>query len=249
MSGFLYFISGQKNPITDVVIDAVGLRYAFDVSPMHGPADGPSNSAGMLFADGKRLGDMDLCYVADPDVQCWHKRPGDDAVWIGYWKAAPPTPKSLARQRMLPGESLELCDGNNWHVPRLMVYFEGEGFSSALPHRATRNDAGQWTNGDVLPRYSKYLKLAQRLYDGMYKSHLGGAKPIDNLEMLDIAAELLGVNYAIGVEEAGLLGLLPTDEESLKSFAHIATDRETFEDWYEKKNGESGLAAGAGSSA
>lgn len=245
MSGFLYFAAGVEATITLERAKQLDLGYAFDAAPGSAKLEGrtPSGGVGMLFADPSRLGEATFAYM--PDAQEWIKRPGDDSIWLGWYKKLPPTPAELGRAKGLPGEALELGDGRRWMIPRLLYYSGGDGFVLDLPCRAKLLESGEWGNGEVLEKYAAAAEFGERLYQGMVRSELGQAPRLTTTEMLDIACELLSINYAVHKLEVSALGLLAIDE-TLVQIARAAADFNTFEEWYQKKTSDSDRVESAG---
>lgn len=234
MAGFLYFAAGIVNPVTDQTVTQLELRYAFERRPMFGrlegrtPADG---AAGTLLADESRR--AELAYR--PDEQVWRKRPGDDCVWIGYWKHSPPTPDDLRRATALAGEAIELGDGGVWTVPRLLWHAAESGFQLALPTYFDLDDEGKWMCGAVVEPYAALEAVADRLHAGVYRSEMPDGQRLAIDEMLSIAAQLLGVNYAISAVECAMLRLFNGGDQ-LRRIAEAAVDHGQAMEWLEKKS-------------
>lgn len=236
MAGFLYFADGIVNPLTETERRALALEYAFETTPVSARIDRtPSGVTGTLIADERRLAGATFGY--DADAQVWRKRPGDDAVWVGYWRDMRPTPPDLLRRQTVRGEWLTLGDGQRWLAPRLLTFDAEDGFAIDLPCHADLNAAGQWINGDVLADYRPLVPVAERLYEGMLRAELGLAERLSTEELLTITCELLAVNYCVGPLEVALLGLLTLDE-NLKAVTRVAADFETALAWWEKKSAD-----------
>jgi len=230
----MYFADGFTNPITDEAVDHLDLRYAFDEVPMNGSLSTrtPSGSQGMIMADRVRLGELDLAYR--PDSQEWRKCPGNESIYVGYWKKAAPTPSDLARDKQLPGEEVELADGAKWLIPRLRFWGGDSGYQVALPTRVDLDESGQWTVGGVVPQYAEIDKVAARMFEGMVSAKVGSGLPLTVAEALDIVAALLSVNYAVSKIELVMIGALSTNC-GLEEACRVAMDYETAEQWAQKK--------------
>lgn len=245
MAGFLYFASGITSPVNDELIDRLELRYAFERSPAHGPLNGrtPSGVDGTIFADEARLKPQELAYR--PDDQAWRKRPGDDCVWVGYWKDAPPTPGDLERAKQLSGESVEFADGNAWRIPRLVWHAGDDGFQLALPTYYDLDDKGEWVCGAVDEEYAHLTELADRLHAGVYQSEGEGGKRLTTEEMLVATPTLLAVNYVVSPLECVMRRLFKKGG-GLRRAAEVAVDFDNAMDWLEKKSAELSPSAAAG---
>jgi hypothetical protein len=238
MSSFLYFASGITTPITLERVAQLDLRHAFDSVPMHGPIDGrtPSGAAGMIMANSSDDSTVDLRYW--PDSQVWRKRPGDECVWVGYWKDLPPTESDLARSKQMPGDVVTLADGNEWRVPRLWWHAEQNGFQLALPTYYDLADTGEWICGAIDEAFAHLKALADRLLAGVYFVDADESVPrLTTSEMLELAPALLSVNYAISPIECAILKLFKRDG-TLRKIAEAAVDYETAMTWVQKKTAQ-----------
>ncbi|MGD9632541.1 MAG: hypothetical protein AB7G28_22790 [Pirellulales bacterium] len=244
MAAPLYFAAGLDEEITLEVCAKLDLAYAFDRIPTssHRREPTPSGTPGMLFADELRLGPWQR--VIDLDAQQWIKRQGDDCVYLGWWKASPPTPDDLARRSMpLRSMPVYLADGRPWEVPRLLVKSDGDGFSIDLPTYYDLDAAGHWTNGRVLEKYRSLEQLAERLYQGVYRND----PPLDTEEVLDIAAWLLSVNYHVSAFEIAKLQLFPSIKNGpIRQVIAAASDHERALRWLEKKKRATSPAVSTG---
>lgn len=249
MSGFLYFLPQHDKPVELGDCEALGIAHAFDAAPQSSPIAGrtPTGAAGMLVWSQQRLGELQAAYR--PDEQAWRKMPGGDAareVYVGYYLDRPPGPESLARAQQLAGEWVAFADDREWLVPRLRFFSAQSGFVTALPIRADLDEAGRWVVGETDPRYRRLDAIAARLYAGMIDGELGLAPRLAPVELLDIACELLGVNYVVSRVECAMLRLL-TNDALLMRVARVAMDWETALAWAEKKNVDNTPSTPAGS--
>lgn len=242
MAGFLYFADGLANPLTDAVINRLGLTYACDgQSPMFARLEGrtPSGGVGTLIADEARLAGKTFGYL--PADQDWRiARVASDtagAVYVGCYRDARPTPRELARREQLPGQLVKLADGQQWLVPRLR-FFDGEhGFRTAMPVLFDVDDAGQWMVGGMDEQYRELDAIAQRMLDGMLGGAVGSTSPLTTGEALQLVTRLLRQNYVVSAPELGrqMLGAL-SDDGTLVEAMHAAMDFQTASEWVEKKS-------------
>jgi hypothetical protein len=205
MSSFLYFASGILNPLTTELVGQLELRHAFAAVPMHGRIDGrtPSGASGQMMSDPQA--ERDLAYR--PEEQVWRKRPGDECLWVGYWKDSPPSEKFLRRENQMPGEFIGLA-GDLWQVPRLWWHAEADGFQLALPTYYDMADTGEWICGAIDEAFAHLKPLAERLMAGVYFSTSEeSVPPLTTAELLDLAPQLLAVNYAVSPIECAMLKL------------------------------------------
>jgi hypothetical protein len=238
MSGFLYFASSITTPVTLDLVGQLDLRHAFDSVPMHGMIDGrtPSGAVGMLMVDPSRANDRDLCFR--PDYQTWRKRPGDECVWVGYWNDSPPRETDLRRTKRMNGDLVSLADGDSWQVPRLWWHAEEDGFQLALPTYYDLADTGEWICGAIDEAFAHLKVLADRLLAGVYFASTDPKVPLlTTSELLDVAPQLLSVNYAVSPIECAILKLFKRDG-TLRKIAEAAVDYETAMAWVQKKTSQ-----------
>jgi hypothetical protein len=235
MSGFLYFADGIRNPMTDELVSQLDLRYAFDGIPMHGPIDGrtPSGGPGTIMCEQSRLEPYDPVYRGD-EYQVWRKRPGDDCVWIGYWRDSPPTPADLARHKQLAGDGVEL-GGHAWKIPQFWWHAEEDGFQPKLPRYFDLSDKGEWIYGDIDEAHAHLKPLADRLLAAIYFSGSDpSVPPLTTIELLETAPQLLAINYVVSPVECVMLKLFKKDG-ALRRMAELAVDYDTAMEWVKKK--------------
>lgn len=234
MSGFLYFAAGIVNPLTPESVSQLDLGYAFAGLPMHGRIDGrtPSGGPGTIMCDQSRLEPFDMAF--HPDEQFWRKRPGDDCVWIGYYKESPPTPANLARHKQLAGDSMQLADGNQWQVPRFWWHAGEDGFRLQLPRYYDLDEQGQWVYGDVDEEYAHLKALADRLLAAIYFASADDTiPPFTTIEALETAPKLLAINYVVSPIECAILRLFKRNSPP-RRLAELAVDYDTAMEWVKK---------------
>lgn len=258
MAAFLYFVAKQDLPVTRAKLDAWGLGYAFDGVPHHAASSGPGDQRGVLLCDQPRLDPQVPSYR--PEEQQWRKVPtnGDDArpeIHVGYYHEARPTIEDLVREEMLPGESVRLCDGQEWHVPLVRQVFSDGSSSSALPAYLDIDDDGQVCRGETDERHQWLFEICEPFWDAWLtgfeatiarlselskqstKAERAGATQfkIDCPTLLADAVKVLSANYRIGVREAMFLKLWKTNSGPADVMT-AACDIELAQLLLEKKN-------------
>lgn len=239
MAAFLYFVEGHSTPVQIEHLRAWGLEYAFDEIPYHfhlkkGP---PGAKPGTLMACSERLKPYQPKIFADKQV--WKKVPGTDGgqnataktLWVGWYTAALPTCDDLARDEMLAGELVELCDGRKWQVPRVRQANHAGDSRSALPAYLDVDDDGKVCPGETVARYLWLWERCEPYWDAWYAATIAALERIAALAgdateddiakasrygincptLLADAVKVLSANYRIGVREAMALHLWQTD--------------------------------------
>lgn len=216
MAGFLYFIEGSPKNRVDILKEHK-LAYALDTNCQLTPialGATPSGQPGCLLADASR-------HTSPPsfrdDEQSWQRFKNH---WVGYWLDNPPRPEELQREKMIPGYSIELGDGNKWQVPLARQYSNVGEPGSHLPHKLKVNESGEWTVGDVIDRYRDVWSVALEFFD-LWHTALReavedgrGSFVFDYAHPQSAAIKILSSNYAISDVEASLIGLLLSDDTS-----------------------------------
>lgn len=212
MRRFLYYIAGRKTLDAKTLaelgligrfIDSAGRLSARVTVPVE---DGPAGP-GCVTARGEQP-------------------PATPKEWIecaGFWLAIeslPPGPPDLERLVGLDGPGVRLADGSEWRIPLLRMWNPAKlNVDSALPGvlmPVLTNGAYRYEQRPI-PAYKAIDELAGRIYEDFMTE-----RTIDIAEAFTRAVELLAVNYRIGVEEAGALGLL--DQGSAMRVQAMAVD-------------------------
>jgi hypothetical protein len=247
MAGFLYFLNGFSNPVTDDVIDKAGLRYAFERRPMFAQINGrtPSGRPGSLLADQARLGEATFAYVGDGS-QRWEKIPRPTGtpedvpeVWVGHWTAHAPKPADLGRSRILLGPTIRLARSGSWQVPRLLMHAGDAGFAFNLPSYVDVAPNGDLVPGETVEEYRPAADLAERIFEAL-KSGSSSA------EAVRLSCEVLAINYAVSLFECTKMLQLFRDDDDLCGTIKLAANWSEFERWREKKTAGSVSADSAG---
>ena len=203
MAGFIYFADGIVNPLTEQVIASLDLRYAFgDSVPMHGRLDSRTPAGpGTILADEKRLSPLQMAYR--PDEQVWRKRAGDECVWVGYYKSGPADAGRPAARRRACRQGSRVGRRSAVDDPAALAARGGGWFHGrpAVPGRSRRKGPmGQWQSPGRVRRLRHVRRAVVRRHD---PREFGQAPRLTTSEMLDIACELLAVNYAVSKLEVG----------------------------------------------
>lgn len=204
MAGFLYYLPGEKQRPGDDRLRELGLPYVAGrklfASDIH---QGPDNGSGWLMADQGRLGEYAARHM--PGEQEWQETP--DGWWLGYYKAAPPTPDDLAHDQQLAGYDLTMGDGNVWTLPLVRNVDEAGEPVCMLPAKLVRDKATRaLVPGPPIERYRYLWEATEWAWLAMVSG-----EEVDGTRFEETAALLLGSNYAVGAEELVALGLYSTE--------------------------------------
>lgn len=204
---FLYFAPGRQK-VTSDDLDSYGLsRSVVHLQPRE-CRRGPNSESGCIFAERRQN------YVVrmDCESQVWQECPGD--LWIGWDKGCRPGPNDLARSNQLEGETVSMADGSAWVVPVLRHWRPGDPPGPPLIHsvevpRTLSRGADGWVEGDVIDEYREIWERSTKAIETFFGS-LGAANRLamETDELIDFAADLISVNYRVGVHEVSALGLL-----------------------------------------
>ena len=284
VAGFLYYLPDRQQVPSFEDLKTAGLGYAFDVgadadqkSLAHrGVQGGPDGGKGILVAsvsaDQRAIG-------YHPDRQTWRKLAGKSQhrVWVGHDKENPPAPADLVRAELLPGHEVKLADGHHYTIPVARGIAAGDngelsGWYHALPRSVDLDDAGQWTYGDVLPRYRWLWELALGWFDVWWEaffrveeSETDGEQEDDSqgpaargegrdsektlaLKLYDLselataATAVLAANYRVGKTEVVMLGLFD-GEGPMREILGALIDWPFVVSWFKKKADADSAAA------
>ncbi len=221
MAGFLYFLEGCGPGQVADVLPLRGLAHlSSERMRVRGVSCGPGKADGVVIADRDQVDAGQVGYW--PDKQAWFRVPKASA-WCGFFTDAKPGPADLVRARLVPGEDVELGDGNLWHVPHAIDY-GGPG----LPRVMQLDDEGHWVPGDIVAEYRTLWDLAWEWRDAIDQlcawgdEHERDGQPTfdgyadPRLEfnwIFSRSVQVLQTNYAIGPTEASSLGLFVTGRQ------------------------------------
>jgi len=224
---FLYWLPGPKEKPAAQQIAEAGLAHAFERPPSHwGVERGPDGKTGVVLCAGEAPAKY------RPDRQEWRRMVANQAgAWLGLPTDHTPGPNDLARDEILPGQPVQMADGQKWTAPIARAAVpDAESplvWYNALPRRSTRDDSGQWVPGEVLSQYAALWDLACRWHDA-YFAAIDGTDANQRHLAFDFegvhegAVEALQANYRIGPDEADWLGLLT--QETAVAVLHVLID-------------------------
>jgi hypothetical protein len=229
MRCFLYFVKGSQPPFLDQV-RAWGLGYAFSSGlGTRQTAIGPKGTAaGHLFWEDSRLGETQP--RLDNETQEWRiipGRKGQQEIWIGYEREAPPQPADLERPDMLSGFLLKVADGRPWTVPvvRALDVTSGDPVC-LLPTFTDLDEEGRRVPGAVKETYKWLWELTERAWQAMLA---GDDVPED--ELLPVVAGIFQANYFVDAIELHLMNVFDQQTFTPASIIALAIDFQTFLGW------------------
>lgn len=217
MRRFLYYIPGQTG-CNETMLRRLGLwsrfsRPAIEYQVMMTP-DGPAGG-GVIVAPGpddpryapNEQRWIPACIPTSPDLP-----PPEGWIapyWVGIEKLNP-CPEDLVREVGIGGYDLALDDGCVWRVPLIRRWDrEQMAHCSNLP-RSLMPKNGRFVQ-EIRPEYQEADGLAEKIFASFVAGRTVG---ID--EWYPDAAGLLAVNYRLGMEEVGLLGLFAEPSTGLR---------------------------------
>lgn len=210
MSQFLYFFPGAPGHVPDrervrSSFAATALRDLLRSDKtwngsfiVNGCTNGPGGHSGTVIVpkiDGQFPEGFTPAFVKD--TQQWVNI--DDA-WLGWFPDVPPTEQSLRKSSMVSGYPVRLNDDCEWMAPTIRC--QPVGSRVTLPRMVTRDSSGKRVYR-IKKEYERFQEIAELLWN----YHFAGAVIESDDELLDMAAELLSLNYRIGPAELDALGL------------------------------------------
>ena len=213
MPGFLYFVPDLAQTPDKGLLKELGLDYAFARQPTPaGVVNGPDKKSGQLLFDPDKVASGRAQY--QPACQRWQKwkTAKGREVYVGIETGSEPGPGDLQRPSMITGTAVELADESVWIVPIARDWsLDEEGklrYAIVLPQSAALDESGQWSEGEVLPRYRRLWEINLDYYHVVRRVADEEATARVERSLLDMAAECLAANYRVQSAECSLLGLL-----------------------------------------
>lgn len=247
MAGFLYFKPNITQTVTPQLVKDWGLGYAFTSSPTGGVCQQhtPNGQNGVVFADTKRLGDWQP--IMDLENQEWEKSQDND-WYVGYWKAAPPTPEDLARPDQLPGYRVEI-GGREWVIPLTARFDDScQAMTTALPCSLKYSGKGSWKKGSVLKIHEQLWAIGQPFRDDFIARYVHDqpAKNFSDDEICEALFAHLHANYVVGRDELSIMDVISGNDLGVGAAIMVANDLPTIMEWsQQKKTDKSAIAAGS----
>jgi len=241
---FLYYLPNQRNPLTVERLREAGLGHAFESSERHQvPCKGPDGGEGLFAAPSNAAG---VGYY--PDKQTWQKAIGQD-YWVGIPNDWEPKPGDLVRRSVLDGLEVQLADDNFWIVPRARQYNGNESAIEmfvTLPHVLGCDDDGNWTVGEVLPRWRHLQEVGDAFYDYHHRidETEDAANRFDFNGIMNSACEVLRANYRIDRRECDMLRII--NEKSAVDILRALIDDDSLNLLLKKKAAVDSLSSSDG---
>lgn len=236
---FLYFIpqpaQDSRKRIKDLHLDAI-----LGSHPKEGKilGNGPNGGPGTVYCHSS-ANEVPRIILAE---QTWRSAPksnGDSApYWIGFWTERKPTPATLAREKQLQGEKIEMKDGTKWVVPKLLEWKEDiernlAVYSIAVPQILDIDDNWNLVPSRIDPKYETIWNEGWRAHEAYVGQAIETGRAVMTvLEARTLAAQILGVNYRVSPLEIAVLGLF--DEDLAIRVVTSAIDSDMF--WSAIKN-------------
>jgi len=211
MAGFLYFIPNRDGKPVENPAET-GIKLAADLATPGVPvAVGPDGGPGVVFA--MLCGSMTATPrpTFNAEKQTW-RRAAAGAHWLGWITARPPTPQDLARSGRQVGHVVQLADGDEWIVP--IVRLPTKTYADARPgwpHTLGLAD------GRVIVQVRDEFAADWERTQATWLEYVGRgaeldpavrADIVDQLQVFQFCVKVLSLNYKMGCDEAGALGIL-----------------------------------------
>lgn len=260
MNVLTYFVPGAGAGITHKEIVAAGLGYAYrEPMALRECTKGPEGEpAGVLLTFGPGAGSIEL----DNNQQRWRRIPDagktEAVAWVGACCVQAFAAPDFARPSLLFGHQVELAAGGEWLVPLARgcnADADTLDWHIALPTCVEYNDAGEWVNGDVIPKYIALWQTATRFWDAVMAELLAidpdaelDDEPLELMgfgEIQSAAVFALQANYAVGPVEVSLLGLFDSNAAQRVLLALVGWL--DYQEWSKKKQASDSLNSTSGS--
>lgn len=225
MAGILVYLPGFAGADVQPEFERLGLTELLDrsVTAIATPlaASGPDGGSGKLVTF-DAIGLPDTPRYVDLNTQEWRAAPPDPdhelpagRYWLGYVKAAKPTPVELQRSELCDGDPVVLRDGNRWVIP----------IEDYLPRRLTIDPTTGHEVRAVPERHREFANWTNALFE-LFLSD-GFTKVMEKEVVITIprglsyAALALAKNYRVNLAVVDLLELIE-DYEAFE-IAKVAT--------------------------
>jgi hypothetical protein len=230
MGAALYFIEsvGVVNP---QLVEELGLGYALLPGCAHRLA---SNGPGDV--DGAVCSLVSDALGFFPDRQTWSvigERAGK-RIWFGYATDSPPGPADLQSPLAIAGDPVKLFDDREWTIPRAIALENGQ--ARLVAPAAVRRVDGGWVRGEVKSAYRRLDQIARTFWDHFRVPLEDASQQLSIGECLDMAVEVLGVNYRVRAEEVGILGLLDDQADIAVQVLKAVIDDRGYRELSQKKS-------------
>jgi hypothetical protein len=209
MRRFLYYLPGLSgcNPrllaergLIDRFTRGMGIASGLIEHCITGVNDGPAGS-GVIVAPG-----------AQPPDELFTHRIDGGTPWTefqNFWLAFEdmPGPDDLLRPLGIRGYELELADGHTWSVPLIHKWDPAKlmhtpNLPRSMAPRLDPHGGKYLMQNKVRAEYQGVDGLAEKIFAGFVAGESLTAE-----QAFEYSAKVLAVNYRIGMEEAGLLGI------------------------------------------
>lgn len=157
---------------------------------------GPDGAHGCILALGARPGEY------DPVRQTWEKF---SEFWIGYENDFMPGAPDLVREYGFVGYELKLIDECVWTVPLLRHWDRNLCEPTTSLPKVLKPVEGRLKKV-VSPQYEHLDMMAEKIWQSFISKEL---LPVETV--FEMCAKLMAVNYRIGLEEFGMLGLVDAE--------------------------------------
>ena len=162
----------------------------------------------------------------DETAQSWVEIADHPGLYVGMWKGHRPTEEDLRRQGGVLGPKTPMLDGKEWTLPVLM-YDTGDGPASLVPSSMVYQD-GQWKS-HIREEFKPIASIALNTYSVIVElldAAENNRKATVSLTVgkgAEFVAQGLAINYRVGREEIGLLGIL--DHQLILQHAGVMVGR------------------------
>lgn len=242
--GFLYFLPNHRQPISKVAHAVeVGLSHIAEndsqVASRGIIGTGPDGqSAGMLVFDPTVVSPGKAKYAREGQI--WTRSAFGD-YWVGCWQDPFPDLSQYLRQQPIPGEMVQLDNGQQLLAPIACQYdlFEDD-LSVIIHHRFPRMiglQDGQFIYGEPKRRFRRLWQLAehylavqeQAAADDSNLQDEGNGNVSVTFEfpsLRELLHEAIALNYRFGLSELTLIG--GYDDQFQRRLIDILTDEAGF---------------------